>query len=44
MQVIAKIENASGLQNIDEILEECDGVMVVRASLASEMPLEKVSS
>lgn len=42
MQLIAKIENQQGVDNITEILREVDGIMVARGGLGVELGLEKV--
>lgn len=42
MQLIAKIEDQQGVDNIDEILKEVDGIMVARGGLGVELGLEKV--
>lgn len=40
--LIAKIERCRALDNLDEILEEADGVMIARGDLGVEMPIEQV--
>ena len=41
-KICAKIERASALENIDEIIQEADGVIISRGNLGIDLPPEKV--
>jgi pyruvate kinase len=41
-RVMAKLERDEGIENIDSILREVDGVMVARGDLGVEIPMERV--
>ncbi len=44
IELIAKIENQSGVDNIEEICQVCDGIMVARGDMGVEIPFEHLPS
>ena len=42
IDIIAKIENRSGIDNIEEICEECEGIMIGRGDLGVEVPFAEL--
>ena len=42
IKIISKIENQQGIDNLDEILSHCYGVMIARGDLGVEIPAEKI--
>ena len=42
VELIAKIENQSGFDNIEEICECCDGIMIARGDMGVEVPFDRL--
>lgn len=42
IDLIAKIENQSGIDNIEEICQECEGIMIGRGDMGVEIPFEQL--
>lgn len=42
IDIIAKIENQAGIDNIEEICQDCAGIMIGRGDMGVEIPYEKL--
>ncbi len=42
VSLIAKIENRAGVENIEEICRECDGILIGRGDMGVEIPFEEL--
>ena len=42
ISLIAKLENQSGIDNVEEICQECEGIMIGRGDMGVEIPYEEL--
>ena len=42
VRIMAKIENAEGVANLEDIIQVCDSVMIARGDLGVEIPFEEI--
>lgn len=42
LKIISKIENQQGIDNLEQILNDCYGVMIARGDLGVEIPAERI--
>lgn len=42
LKIISKIENQQGIDNLEDILDDCYGVMIARGDLGVEIPAERI--
>lgn len=42
MKIITKVETASAIENLDEIIDESDAIMVARGDLGVEVPMKEI--
>ncbi len=42
VKLVSKIETRKGIENIDQLIEESDGIMVARGDLGRHIPIEQV--
>ena len=42
IELIAKLENQAGIDNLEQICAECDGIMIGRGDMGVELPIEEL--
>ncbi len=42
IRIMAKIENAEGVDNLEDIIQVCDSVMIARGDMGVEIPFEEI--